>query len=454
MSEFKFHFDIISSPNEKVTSESDATIHQPPLVPAVAPTTASFERTTDESAADDDKEKTPKNVKILQIPLLVSKISSLPEEWKRDRLVFSENKSTITAASDINNDNNLRSSSSSSYYSIHPREQIVLEKIDIHQQPIRGQPPNSCKGGENAVSNEDKTINAKKDSDLIPGYYEGGLKLWECSIDLCNYLSHLIQINHEDVHNVLYCHGYRSPTFHQDHVVGTGGRVLELGCGHGLPGCLLLQELFLRRREQRQNEQKEQQMQLQRDNDGGNDSIVPKDHQDELDFKVVFSDYNEFVLRDVTLPNILLNCHFFQQPNNGRQPLCDATLNDLEQHCVLVAGDWLALSQLLLTKQPSQEEQHESTHSIPLTFDLILAAETTYTVKSANETAYLILNHLEPYTGVAFVAMKRYYFGVGGGSDAFCSACHRYGLETELVKVFQDGKSNIRDLWRVHIQKI
>lgn len=25
-------------------------------------------------------------------------------------------------------------------------------------------------------------------SDLIPGHYEGGLKTWECSIDLCNYI--------------------------------------------------------------------------------------------------------------------------------------------------------------------------------------------------------------------------------------------------------------------------
>jgi hypothetical protein len=50
-------------------------------------------------------------------------------------------------------------------------------------------------------------------SDLISGVYEGGLKVWECSIDLCNYLS-------EDL-----SHGLNqvcSPL---------GGSVLELGCG-------------------------------------------------------------------------------------------------------------------------------------------------------------------------------------------------------------------------------
>ena len=46
--------------------------------------------------------------------------------------------------------------------------------------------------------------------DLIPGQYEGGLKLWECSIDLVNYF-----LGRTDLHR---------------------GSVLELGCGHGLPG--------------------------------------------------------------------------------------------------------------------------------------------------------------------------------------------------------------------------
>lgn len=51
-------------------------------------------------------------------------------------------------------------------------------------------------------------------SDLISGVYEGGLKVWECSIDLCNYLSQDLS------HGLL------------DQVCSTdGGSVLELGCG-------------------------------------------------------------------------------------------------------------------------------------------------------------------------------------------------------------------------------
>lgn len=55
--------------------------------------------------------------------------------------------------------------------------------------------------------------------DLIPGIYEGGRKLWECSVDLGKFMTE----SQETL----------------DHL--KGARVLELGCGHGLPGvCALL----------------------------------------------------------------------------------------------------------------------------------------------------------------------------------------------------------------------
>ncbi|KAK7110097.1 histidine protein methyltransferase 1 homolog [Littorina saxatilis] len=50
-------------------------------------------------------------------------------------------------------------------------------------------------------------------SDLVAGQYEGGLKVWECSIDLCEYLADC-------------------------DLPVEGGKVLELGCGGGLPGML------------------------------------------------------------------------------------------------------------------------------------------------------------------------------------------------------------------------
>ncbi|XP_055945913.1 histidine protein methyltransferase 1 homolog [Argiope bruennichi] len=54
---------------------------------------------------------------------------------------------------------------------------------------------------------------SEKTSDLIPGKYEGGLKVWECSIDLAQYLAENSCIQENDF-------------------------VLELGCGIGLPGLV------------------------------------------------------------------------------------------------------------------------------------------------------------------------------------------------------------------------
>ncbi|KXS21575.1 hypothetical protein M427DRAFT_93496 [Gonapodya prolifera JEL478] len=59
-------------------------------------------------------------------------------------------------------------------------------------------------------------------TDLIPGVYEGGLKTWECSLDLVDYLSRTFNGSSPDL-------------------TITDQTVLEIGCGAALPGiyCLL-----------------------------------------------------------------------------------------------------------------------------------------------------------------------------------------------------------------------
>lgn len=49
--------------------------------------------------------------------------------------------------------------------------------------------------------------------------------------------------------------------------------------------------------------------------------------------------------------------------------------------------------------------------------------------------------------GEALLATKRFYFGVGGGSLEINRLAHASGkIKYELVKSYEDGNSNIRDI--------
>ena len=90
-------------------------------------------------------------------------------------------------------------------------------------------------------------------SDVIPDVYEGGLKTWECSVDVVEYLSQL---------NVPF----------------QGKAILEVGCGTAIPTAYLLQTLL------------------------NSTETPPKDKSTIIHVQ----DYNKSVLELVTLPNLIL----------------------------------------------------------------------------------------------------------------------------------------------------
>ena len=236
-----------------------------------------------------------------------------------------------------------------------------------------------------------------RNTDLVPGVYEGGLKVWECSIDLCRY-------------------------FLRENIV-IKGHVLELGCGHGLPGICVLKQ-----------------------------AIANRSHQMPLNCFVTFSDYNEFVIKDVTIPNVAINVRNACFSGNDGTNKTDEMNYLLENNIAYGSGDWMAMSDLLLGNKGACVSSAQPMHpALPIDglFDCILASETTYSENAANETAELLSRHLKPGTGVAYICTKRYYFGVGGGTKCLCDSLrekktHKFHIET--LDVYDNGVGNIREL--------
>jgi hypothetical protein len=297
-------------------------------------------------------------------------------------------------------------------------------------------------------------------TDIDTHVYEGGGKVWECSCDLVQYLAAAAASAGSSTER---SRDDNDPDddrqgLHQCRIGHVGDEtfyVLELGCGHGLPGCYLLREALAEARRRR------------RRNKNNTAAVV-----------VVFTDYNESVLLDATISNIVLNCH--QEDDNYDKdslaaettPIREGDCHDADdedaagdkvpvedvvlEHLVLGSGDWLDMSQQLLNVSSSSSSSSSPTSKLPVDgkFDLIVAAETTYTELAARETAMLLYRHLRPNSGLALVATKRYYFGVGGGVDAFRMYAERLydSFVIETVDVVDNGSGNIREVLRVTLK--
>jgi predicted nicotinamide N-methyase len=171
-------------------------------------------------------------------------------------------------------------------------------------------------------------------NDIIPSVYEGGFKIWECSIDLTRYLMG------EDV---------------------LGKRVLELGCGSGVPGIYALTK-------------------------GAN---------------VTFQDFNIQVLKYSTFPNTILNMNE-QVKTDFANGIFEHSILCTRMNADFWAGDWGSLFQKWTDSQ----------------YDYILSSETIYDSSSYSSFTDLVNKTLK-MGGKLLIAAKYQYFGCSGSLNMF-----------------------------------
>ncbi|KAI9831390.1 MAG: hypothetical protein M1826_003563 [Phylliscum demangeonii] len=226
-------------------------------------------------------------------------------------------------------------------------------------------------------------------NDIQKQMYEGGLKSWECSLDLVACLEN-------DIDTFF-------PVMGKDDV---RKQVYEIGCGTALPSLCLFQHAL-------------------------------KDCYKAVSFTLL--DYNFDVLRLVTLPNLFLN--WIMVKSDPSEWLAEDELEVTEDlkcsflfdlannHITLsfVCGRW---SDELFELLPPPEPQNRP---------LILASETIYSPENIRPFIAVLRRLLQSSAkehatnARALIAAKKVYFGVGGGVAEFVRAFGAVGGFTRQV---------------------
>ena len=160
------------------------------------------------------------------------------------------------------------------------------------------------------------------------------------------------------------------------------------------------------------------------------------------------ADYNMSVLKNATIPNLLLTWYFIQH-KAVPEPAGDVELTpnllsrfvqDLSDKVIDISGisgTWSeAFTDLLVPFRNVQRSSRIET--------IILASETIYSPKSIHAFTHVLLKALKSAEGIlghgrALVAAKKIYFGVGGGVDEFLRVLSELGGKGTLVWESKDN---------------
>jgi hypothetical protein len=205
--------------------------------------------------------------------------------------------------------------------------------------------------------------------DIVPGQYLGGLKVWSCAVDLAKAV---FAAGRPAVPSVAPSFATPLMTLYvaiRNAMQGDAAKILELGCGHGLPGMAALAC-------------------------GAND--------------VSFHDFNHEVLEHCLLPGI-----------------CATFGSSLKRVAIARGGNSVTFSNTAVVRAGSGEWQGfapaDPDTAEPMLFDCILGADVTYDEQATAAVVATIARLLKP-GGTAFIGTKVYYFGTGGGREAIAAA--------------------------------
>ena len=130
--------------------------------------------------------------------------------------------------------------------------------------------------------------------------------------------------------------------------------------------------------------------------------------------RVDFQDFNKEVLDLVTAPNVAL--HLSGAANDEQEDFFDIELDGREfrEHMTSKRiqfwyGDWSGLAECIHQREGSEFQ-----------YDVILGSEVFYDPSSYAVLGRVLEQLLSP-NGVAYIAGKTFYFGVGGSMQEFCA---------------------------------
>jgi hypothetical protein len=148
-------------------------------------------------------------------------------------------------------------------------------------------------------------------------------------------------------------------------------------------------------------------------------------------------DYNRSVIATLTIPNVEANVAAWatRQSATGAAPGAAAATAGGSSAARYFAGSWDSLAWELTQR------------GLDRSYDVVLTAETIYSLAAMRSLYRCIKACLRPGTGLAYVAAKSYYFGVGGGTAALADMVERDGAyRCRTVAVVDDGLSNKREI--------